>query len=30
MGKNVAFGLNPWDPVRFAGVSVVNRNLGGS
>jgi hypothetical protein len=29
MGKNVAFGLNPWDPVRFAGVSVVNRNLGG-
>ena len=29
MGKNVAFGLNPWDPVRFAGVSVVNRNLRG-
>jgi hypothetical protein len=28
-GENVAFGLNPWDPVRFAGVSVVNRNLGG-
>ena len=30
MGKNVAFGLNPWDPVRFAGVSIVNRNRGES